>query len=111
MLAIVAAVAALSRSPIQAQEGDVGLAREVYLAPAESMPLTDDTLTSVTIGAWRVYFEELNLTIQTLLGSSAYTPINVTPDRSYDANATTVDELADVLGTLIADLQTKGILD
>jgi hypothetical protein len=41
---------------------------------------------------------------------AAYTPTNVTPDRSYDANATTVDELADVLGTLIADLQAYGLL-
>ena len=48
--------------------------------------------------------------IQTLLGSSAYTPTNVTTDRSYDANATSIDELADVLGTLISDLQGKGIL-
>lgn len=42
--------------------------------------------------------------------AAAYTPTNVTTDRSYDANATTIDELADVLGTLIADLQTYGLL-
>jgi hypothetical protein len=42
--------------------------------------------------------------------TSAYTPTNVTTDRSYDANATTVDEIADVLGTLIADLQAFGLL-
>ena len=42
--------------------------------------------------------------------SSAYTPTNVSTDRAYDANATTTDELADVLGTLIADLQVAGIL-
>lgn len=42
--------------------------------------------------------------------TAAYTPTNVTPDRSYDANATTTDELADVLGTLIADLQSYGLL-
>ena len=48
--------------------------------------------------------------IQTSLSSSAYTPTNVTTDRSYDANATSIDELADVLGTLISDLQGKGIL-
>lgn len=41
----------------------------------------------------------------------AYTETNVTVDRSYDANATTVDELADVLGTLIADLRATGIID
>ena len=41
---------------------------------------------------------------------SAYTPSNVSSDRSYDANSTTVDELADVLGTLIADLQSLGLV-
>lgn len=35
---------------------------------------------------------------------------NVTPDKAYDANATTLDEIADVLGTLIAQLVTYGIL-
>jgi hypothetical protein len=42
--------------------------------------------------------------------SAAYTPTNVTTDRSYDANATSMDELADVLGTLVADLQATGII-
>lgn len=39
-----------------------------------------------------------------------YTVTNVTTDRTYDANATTTDELADVLGTLIADLTSYGLL-
>jgi hypothetical protein len=51
-----------------------------------------------------------NLTKILTYGTTAYTPTNVTTDRSYNANATTTDELADVLGTLIADLQGKGIL-
>jgi hypothetical protein len=41
---------------------------------------------------------------------SAYTLTNVTPDRGYDADATTTDELADVLGTVIADLKLQGLL-
>lgn len=41
---------------------------------------------------------------------SAYTTANVTPDRAIDADATTLDEVADVLGTLIADLQAQGII-
>jgi methionine synthase II (cobalamin-independent) len=41
---------------------------------------------------------------------SAYTVTNGLADRSYNANATTVDELADVIGTMIADLKAKGIL-
>jgi hypothetical protein len=39
-----------------------------------------------------------------------YTVTNVTPDRGYDADLTTIDEVADVLGTLIADLRSKGIV-
>jgi len=42
--------------------------------------------------------------------TDAYTPTNVTLDRSYDANATTTAELADVVGTLIADLQDRSII-
>jgi hypothetical protein len=40
-----------------------------------------------------------------------YTPTNVTTDRSYDANSTTTDELADVLGTLIGDLQARSLIN
>lgn len=42
--------------------------------------------------------------------AAAYTPTNVTPDRSYDADATSTAELADVLGTVIADLKAYGLL-
>jgi hypothetical protein len=42
---------------------------------------------------------------------SGWSPTNVdTTPRSYDANATSIDQLADALGTLIADLKTKGII-
>lgn len=41
---------------------------------------------------------------------SAYTPTNVTTDRSFDADTVVVAELADVVGTLIADLQSIGWL-
>lgn len=43
-------------------------------------------------------------------GGNTYSATNVTTDRTYDANATSTDELADVLGTLIADLKTAGVL-
>jgi len=42
--------------------------------------------------------------------SATYTPTNVTTDRSYDADSTSIDEVADVLGTLIADLKAVGII-
>lgn len=41
---------------------------------------------------------------------AAYSPSNVTTDRTFDANSTTVDELADILGTLISDLQSLGLI-
>jgi len=40
-----------------------------------------------------------------------YTIANVSTDRSYDANSTSISELADVLGTLIADLQASGMIE
>lgn len=42
--------------------------------------------------------------------TGTYTPSNVSTDRAFDANSTTTDELADVLGTLIADLQVAGVI-
>ncbi len=44
------------------------------------------------------------------LTAQTYTESNVTTDRTFNANATTLDELADVLGTLIADLRAKKIV-
>ena len=41
---------------------------------------------------------------------AAYTVSNVTTDRTYDANSTTLDEVADVLGTLLADLKSVGLV-
>ena len=38
-----------------------------------------------------------------------YTPTNVATDRSFDANATSDDEQADVQGTVIQDMQTIGL--
>jgi hypothetical protein len=44
------------------------------------------------------------------VGGANYTVTNGAVDRAYDANATTLDEIADVLGTLISDLQTANII-
>ena len=41
---------------------------------------------------------------------AAYTPSNVSTDRVFNADATSIDELADVLGTLISDLQAIGLV-
>jgi len=42
--------------------------------------------------------------------ADAYTATNVTTDRSFDADTVTIAELADVVGTLLADLKTAGLL-
>jgi hypothetical protein len=48
--------------------------------------------------------------VATVARPAAYSPSNVTPDRAYDADSTTLDEVADVLGTLISDLQGLGLV-
>lgn len=42
--------------------------------------------------------------------AQTYTVTNVTADRALDADSTSVDEVADVLSTLINDLKTSGII-
>jgi hypothetical protein len=44
------------------------------------------------------------------VSTAVYTPTNVTTDRAYDADTVAVAELADVVGTLIADLKAAGII-
>lgn len=42
--------------------------------------------------------------------ATGYQPSNVTSTRAFDADATTLAEVADVLGTLIEDLKARGLL-
>jgi hypothetical protein len=46
----------------------------------------------------------------TFAAPETYSESNVVTDRTFDANSTTLDELADVLGTLIGDLRARGIV-
>ena len=48
-------------------------------------------------------------TVSTLT-TQTYTASNVSTDRSYDADTVAVAELADVVGTMIADLRAKGLV-
>ena len=60
------------------------------------------------------WLEEMERMINLLLArtvTSAYTPTNVTTDRAFDADATSTAELADVLGTLVADLKAAGVIE
>ncbi len=38
-----------------------------------------------------------------------FTPTNFTPSKFYDTNATTLQELADIVGTMIDDLRLAGV--
>lgn len=67
------------------------------------------TLAAGEMARVRTYLDTSNVPQYQTFG--AYTLTNVTTDRAYDANATTTDELADVLGTLIGDLKAKGVID
>ena len=49
-------------------------------------------------------------TASSIRASAVYTPSNVTPLRTFDASTITAADLADVVGTLVQDLQSIGIL-
>lgn len=70
--------------------------------PANGTHIGFVCVTAGTPGTWRPF--------GAVQGSNTWTVTNSVTDRSYDANATTTDELADVLGTLITDLKTAGVL-
>lgn len=53
-------------------------------------------------------FQQIPVALSSNTGWGSIT--NVSTDKAYNANATTVDELADVLGTLIAQLILQGVL-
>lgn len=46
----------------------------------------------------------------TVVQPSAYTVSNLSADRVLDCNSTTLDELADILGTLLGDLKALGLV-
>ena len=59
----------------------------------------------------RTYSDNTSDTVPQWQPFPTYAITNVSVDRAYDANATTTDELADTLGTLIADLRAQGIVN
>ncbi|MEK9208035.1 MAG: hypothetical protein AAB922_06105 [Patescibacteria group bacterium] len=67
----------------------------------------DDTITFYYDGLVNNKWVEIARNLNTV---QTYTPTNVTTDRAYDADTVVIAELADVVGTLIADLQKWGII-
>jgi len=76
---------------------------------AQGLPAAGDIRSLVAV--LTPIIEEHGFAINEIIKDSvAYTVTNAVVDRSFDADATTLDEVADVLGTLIQDLQAKGVL-
>lgn len=72
-------------------------------------PLTvEDFQTPQGVAKLNEFLENLSRSFNAL--ENKYTVSNLTTDRTYDANASSVAELADVLGSLIADLEQAKIL-
>ena len=112
-----------SVSQLRLQEPNITLGAGDSITNAATLEVVDAPTEGVNNYAIRVgtglssvdTFEHRGVTLgffgtAPVIQTAAYTITNVTPDRAYDANATTVAELADVLGTLIADLQGYGLL-
>lgn len=78
------------------------------LTATASPTITGATVTGLT--ANRIVATDANKALTSVLPGAAYTVQNVDTDRDYNADAVALDELADVVGTLIADLRTKGII-
>ena len=78
-------------------------------AGASLLSVRDDGLVSVPVsfsssGTWGFNAVTPSAT------QTGYAVTNVTTNRTFDANATTIDELADFVGTLTADLIAKGVI-
>lgn len=98
-----------------ARVADDGVLRYVQLSTANTgITVASQDLTFATTTSGDIQINPVDglgfFGVTPAVQTAAYTPTNITTDRSYDANATTLDEVADVLGTLIADLQAYGLL-
>ena len=79
------------------------------IAPQRGVPLTDEK--QIPSLRFASFLEDLSREVNTLTGNEdEYTTTNVTADRVLDADATTLNELADVVGTMIADLKAAGVI-
>jgi len=84
-----------------------GSAKEFNIRDTYNFAFSTSTGTQIgTASGQKIGFWGVTPVIQ----RSAYTVTNHVTDRAYDANSTTVAELADVLGTLITDLRSIGIV-
>ncbi len=82
------------------------------------MPKTIEQLEAEIVSLHKLFHEHIGATGMStpqrphnnLRVDVTYTISNGSTDRTYDANATTTDELADILYTLIQDLKQLGLV-
>lgn len=86
-----------------------GTAADDFVASTNNVAsalLVDASEDAVGINGTKVGFFGASPSVQ----STGWAVTNEASDKVYDADATTVDELADVLGTLIEELKSKGLV-
>lgn len=80
---------------------------DIYLPDGENLIFGTVTGTKIGTGTTqKIGFWNTTPVVQ----NTSWSVSNAASDKSFDANATTLDEIADVLGTLIDTLKTYGIL-
>lgn len=91
----------------------------LYMRRAATSPTTIPTdqaamyVADITAGNSAFHFKTENeqlIKLYTVNSGSAYSITNGTTDRSFNANSTSLDELADVVSTLITDLKLTGLI-
>lgn len=106
---------ALTVRPDNTNEDDLGTSalayKELYVRTidtdgAQTLSLQTNNTTRIAIDGTGIGFFATAPVAQ----STGWAVTNVTPDKVFDANSTSVDELADVLGTLITYLISRGDL-
>jgi hypothetical protein len=95
---------------LEARKGGAGGALTTFACSTLTATTVNADTSGTTASYTTVNATTVNATNFNRTGAAAYTASNVTTDRVYDADATTLDEIADVLGTLLADLHTYGIV-
>ena len=86
---------------------EVGLAADRPLAPVadtDPIPATGRSYLASDTGVLSVWDGSVWREFVPVVTGPSYTVTNGVVGRTYDANATTIDELADVLATVIADV-------
>lgn len=84
------------------------LLRPPVMSPGLIQTPLVDVRTGLITREWVQYLSQLRLAVASMYHPTLppYMLTNIDIDRTFDANATNVKEIADVLATLIQDLKT-----